>query len=1114
MPQYTDRDCVAIRVKWTDQEVVVASAYLAHTSDIPSITIQNLVAYCENKGLPLLIGCDANAHHTVWGSTDVNERGELLLEYLSTTTLEVANIGREPTFVTRRMKQVLDLTLVTADFHSRLKDWKVDSNESFSDHKYILFRIMSRPDPVFYRNQRKTNWREYKERLSESWPEATVNVSCPEDIDQLAEGLGSKMKEAFENSCPLKRVRVKGPTNAYWTEELTALRRKVKAKDNGYVARGFTPQAKEELQAAKRAYKKALRSAKRTAWRTYTASLNEYPQVARLQKVLAQGPVKELGTLEKEDGSYTDNPQETLEYLLGIHFPSDPNSEEPETTHELWDDPVVHSIVNEDKVRKAIQTFGSFKAAGPDEVFPAMLKNVPERIVGDLTLLLQGCLKYGYTPKCWRMAKVIFLPKPGKGSYNRATSWRPISLTSYLLKLLERLVDWHIRTPELIGRLKQSGQTAYLRGLSTDYALHRVVAKVEQALKNDEIALGLFIDIHGAFNNITKKGMVNAMTENQVEPICVRFVGHMLGNRAVTANCRGSIVFRVVERGCPQGGVLSPLLWILTMDDLLDSLKKRFPQISQPAYADDLALIAMGKFPATVRDIMQEAVTFTSTWCQKVGLELADKTRALIFTRKRGIKMKPIRIGDAVVPIVLSQKYLGVTLDAKLDWNEHCQERARKCSIALMQCKRAVGKTWGYSPKVTHWIYTAIIRPTLTYGALVWVAATRVKVRTSRLERIQRMGLTMVTGSYRTAPTAALECLLNIPPIGLFLEETALRSAYRLKRDSLFIDLRGRIPKQVGLLSHSAILGKLMETIPEMGFPCDFKKEILQNNTFEVLKWSREDWDAGKADDQLENILCFTDGSRIDGRSGAGIHIKNLSSEIHDGWKIPLGIYPTIFQAEVVAICRAAVLLKEKAPNGVDISIFSDSLSTLDALTSSWPQPGLVRECQEAMNALAIGRKLYLNWIPAHRGFHGNEVADALAKEAAEMPFLGTEPSVAINEKMVWPILKERTRLNHVAKWDQLDSCASTKEIIQGPCRKLAKFCVGLSRKKISAFVQTITGHGDFKAYLYKIKVVSDPFCPRCAEEEEDRNHYLCRCTSLGNLREEILGHQFLEPRD
>lgn len=68
--------------------VVLASAYLAYEEkEPPAGMMRNLFNYCNSNGLELILGCDANAHHTAWGSSDVNGRGERLLDYILSAPL-------------------------------------------------------------------------------------------------------------------------------------------------------------------------------------------------------------------------------------------------------------------------------------------------------------------------------------------------------------------------------------------------------------------------------------------------------------------------------------------------------------------------------------------------------------------------------------------------------------------------------------------------------------------------------------------------------------------------------------------------------------------------------------------------------------------------------------------------------------------------------------------------------------------------------------------------------------------------------------------------------------------------------------------------------------------
>ena len=64
--------------------------------------------YCENENLCLIVGCDSNAHHTAWGSTNCNGKGESLLEFFNSLNLGILNRGNESTFCNASRQEVID----------------------------------------------------------------------------------------------------------------------------------------------------------------------------------------------------------------------------------------------------------------------------------------------------------------------------------------------------------------------------------------------------------------------------------------------------------------------------------------------------------------------------------------------------------------------------------------------------------------------------------------------------------------------------------------------------------------------------------------------------------------------------------------------------------------------------------------------------------------------------------------------------------------------------------------------------------------------------------------------------------------------------------------------
>ena len=94
----------------------------------------------------------------------------------------------------------------------------------------------------------------------------------------------------------------------------------------------------------------------------------------------------------------------------------------------------------------------------------------------------------------------MFIPKNGRTDYSTAKAFRPISLTSFLMKTLERMVDRYLVERIISPYPLHENQHAYRRGRSTETALHAVVAKIERSLHHKDVALAVFFDVEGAFD--------------------------------------------------------------------------------------------------------------------------------------------------------------------------------------------------------------------------------------------------------------------------------------------------------------------------------------------------------------------------------------------------------------------------------------------------------------------------------------------------------------------------------------------------------------------------------------------------------------------------------------
>ena len=96
----------------------------------------------------------------------------------------------------------------------------------------------------------------------------------------------------------------------------------------------------------------------------------------------------------------------------------------------------------------------------------------------------------------WRVARVAFIPKPGKTT---AKSFRPISLTSFLLKGLEKLVDRYLRDRPMLTLPIHPRQHAYQARTSTESARYQLVGRIEHALDAKDNTLSVFFLHRGSF---------------------------------------------------------------------------------------------------------------------------------------------------------------------------------------------------------------------------------------------------------------------------------------------------------------------------------------------------------------------------------------------------------------------------------------------------------------------------------------------------------------------------------------------------------------------------------------------------------------------------------------
>ena len=1108
LTQFCNQDMVTICVSSNNKSVILSSVYMPGDSHDPPPCqlIRDLAIHCHTKGLKLTIGGDINGHNVLWGSTKNNLRGEAIADWLLSSDLHICNKGNTPTFSNSIRGQVLDATFCSTNMLDYIENWHVSEDETYSDHHRIEFSIVfeyginDNTTNNFYRNVKKTNFVKYVSELKNN-----LNSCIGTTLDEMADELENAIKQAFEASCKeQKATKTKKPP--WWTKELTTLQKLVKKRRQR--ARRVRSEINiNEYKESRRKYNYTIRDAKSKGWEKLCTEMESLTTTARIQKILKMGRKQEIGTVKKPDGSFTDTPEETLQVLLDTHFPDKEEEEQlPQDNLPTENNLDIEGIVNEQSVRAAFRSFKPYKAPGTDGIFPILIQKGMDVIVHRLVDIFKKSLKEGRAPKRWLESKIVFIPKPGKMDYSDPKSMRPISLTSFFFKGLERTIHWHILRTSLRQNKFHKNLYSYREGISTEDILHKLQHKVEKALEKKEMVMVLFCDISAAFSAANVTGMVKNMLKKGIEPGLINWITNSLTHRQAIATLNGQVVMKMVNRGTPQGGILSVDYWNANMDDLLN----RFPEgLSGDvnAFADDIMDMIGGIDEDSMVSILQDDIKIMEKWARENSLSFsASKTKVMLFTNKRKFKKPKLFMDHKEIEWVDNFKYLGVTLDTKLLYTNHVETISKRAMMTLAQCRRQIGRNWGLKPHICKWVYTSLIRPIISYSSLTWINSTTKSTHMKKLARVQRQGCLATLNAMKTTPTAGMEVILDIRPIDIHLKEIAINSYLRLCRNSNWIPIPGEV---VGDNAHSNIVLNIMKEMQEVRIPTDnlLNKEYIVSKFDTIIKPRQEMESAVIKLTPTEPgfIHCFTDGSKTKYGSGCAYILRGNGEKAQD--YLTLGKISTVFQAEVFAIGEACREMIARGINGLTINFYIDSQAAIFAINKYIINSQCVLSTKNDLNLLSSTNKTSLIWLPSHCNHLGNEVADRLAKRGAYNTGDGPEPFLPVSRSYIKNIIRKWGERKHQKRWQSTtEDYKETRLMLPKIKNNSWKFIKGRNRRGAMYCTQILTGHGSVNKHLFKMKLADSPNCRKCDNNRESIEHILGSCPAHNLLRRDVLG--------
>jgi ribonuclease HI len=1086
LPHLSDGDCqTAIWHNGKATPIILISAYWDITfPDIPTKIVQ-AVSEAITKRYKLLLAIDANAHHPAWGSPEANPRGTLFESFLTNFNLQILNEGNTPTFVRKNCATHIDITITNNSLLPQINSWAVLEEDMFSDHACLHTQInQTIKHKRSFPNYKKTNWSLFTNILEKAdWSISTVVKTS--DIDTAVENLTNRLNDAIKQSTPTIYITGTHKSHTWWSEDLRQMRRKVRSLKNAK-----TPTATADYVKEKAAYQKAIRKAKRDSWLSFTSSCESISDTSKLTRILTKPKSQPLGLTVKSDGSATWNPVDSFQNIMNTLFP-DSNTKQQPTNQQILtnnqDNTETEKWINTTTVLNHIKALPPNKAPGPDKVTDRMLKHLPQQVITYLTSIYQNIINYSYVPKIWCTSKAIFIPKLNKPKKEDPKSFRPICLSNIMFKILEKLIQAYLEKEHIYPHKLSHRQHGFRPNKSTLTALSTLVNFIETNNHRNQQTLAVFLDIHGAFDNISPMRAINVLAKWGTPKHITDTLQNYYAKREITTVIQpiNKTIKIYPTKGTAQGNVLSPMLWNCVIDRVGQIMDKH--NIDGSMFADDVVLAATSNNIQHTTATIQQVLNEIEAWANEEGLKFnVSKSHAILFYnhyQKDPPQYCPLYLNNQLLTYQNNTTYLGVLLTDQLKWLDHFKRVFDRAKRDMVRINKALLKQHGPSPKLIHWIYTGVIRPKITYAAHIWCGSISNYIFDKKSRQIQRWALTKLGPIRENTPTAGLEIITKTIPLHIHLQEISLKTMHNF----LAIGFTQNPPPKGHLNRWQTMLRTF---IPLALAPSD---KGLKLSAPQFLNRSHSPLNT-------EGAEVYTDGSKMGPNCGSGFVLK-WGDQTRLGLNYN-GQHYTVFLSEIKAIALAVEkLLTEKIPT--HINIYSDCTSAIAAILAPRSNSKAVHHCWSLLQKLDKHHKWSLSWVKAHVGISGNETADILAKKATQLSTQNPNPNLPIAPIHVQNAITKFSNANWDTYWNGRADCRQTKLWFPTPNPKESKFILKLNRNDFGLITRWLTGHC-FLARHESLINNEDPTCNKCFMAHQTPWHLLKECPATRAIRANI----------